>query len=175
MPEPDDSFGERLYISEMQLTKAHLAADVNLNDVADALSEWTWLLGEEWSALLVSAVGDVFLSSRAHAICRLDTGTAELETVAQTLEDFEAALADPETIADWFLEPVVDELRLQGKQLESGQCYGFTILPIFEGGSYTSENRFRVSAAEHIRFTGEMHLQMRDVPDGGRLKVQLRE
>src|SRR5882757_5178040 len=75
MPEPDDSFGERLYISEMQLTKAHLAADVNLNDVADALSEWTWLLGEEWSALLVSAVGDVFLSSRAHAICRLDTGT----------------------------------------------------------------------------------------------------
>lgn len=72
-PERDDSFGKRLYIPEMKLPKAHLVADVKLDDLTGALCEWSWLLGDEWSAVLVSAVGDIFLINRAGAIARLDT------------------------------------------------------------------------------------------------------
>ena len=157
----------------MQLIKPHLIADVQMNDVANSLSEWSWLLGGGWSPLLVSAVGDVFLINLAGVIARLDAGTASLEKVGEILDDFEKALDDPAIVAEWFLEPVVDELRSQGKRLSIGECYGFTILPIFEGGSYTAGNRFCLSATEHIRLTGDVHSQLRDVPDGGSVRIDI--
>lgn len=81
----------------MKLPKDHLLADVKLEDLTGTLCEWSWLLSDEWSTVLVSAVGDVFLINRASAIARLDTGTAVLEPAANTREEFEAALADPGT------------------------------------------------------------------------------
>jgi hypothetical protein len=91
-------------LPDMTLRKPHLAADVSLSVVADALSEWSWLLGDRWTAWLLSAVGDVFLINPAGEIARLDTGIAGLEIVAPTLEAFETAIADPDILADWFLE-----------------------------------------------------------------------
>ena len=52
----------------MQPIKPHLIADVEMDDVANSLSEWSWLLHGDWSPLLVSAVGDVFLINSAGAI-----------------------------------------------------------------------------------------------------------
>jgi hypothetical protein len=158
-----------------QLANPYLLADVELDAVASSLSGWSWLIGGGWTALVVSAVGDVFLVNPAGAIARLDTGAGRLEKLAETLGEFEAALDDPTIVAEWFLEGVVDELRVGGKCLNRGQCYGFTILPIFEGRSYMSENRFPVSATEHIRFTGDMHLQLRDVSDGDSVEIVVRE
>jgi hypothetical protein len=157
----------------MTLPKPHLAADVSLPEIAVALSDWSWFLGDGWTPWLVSAVGDVFLINPAGEITRLDTGIADVETVAPTREAFETTIADPDILADWFLEPVVDELRKQGKVLEPGQCYGFTILPIFNEGSYGAANRFALGAAEHIRLTGDLHRQLREVPDGATVQIRV--
>lgn len=156
------------------MNKPHLVADVELDDVRRSLSAWSWLLGDGWSPLLVSAVGDVFLVNSSGAVARLDTGAGRLEILRESLKLFEAALGDPTIVADWFLESVVEELRSQGKPLSRGQCYGFTLLPIFSGGTYESANRFCISAAEHIEFSGDMHLQLKDVPDGDPVEVVVR-
>jgi hypothetical protein len=155
--------------------KSHLLADVDIQDVASAMAEWSWLLGSSWSPILVSAAGDVFLTDSTGAVARLDTGVGALEPVAETREEFEAALDDPSTVADWFLEPVVNELRSEGKQLDRGQCYGFTILPIFQQGSYEASNRFCLTATEHIRVTGAMHLQLKDMADGETVQIEVRD
>jgi hypothetical protein len=162
-----------MYIPAMYPIKPTLIADVQIDEVAKSLSEWSWLLGGDWSPLLVSAVGDVFLINSAGAIARLDTGAASLENLAEILEDFERALGDPAIVAEWFLEPVVDELRSQGKKLSPGECYGFTVLPIFEGGSYAAGNRFCLTATEHIQLTGDVHWQLRDVADGGSVQIDI--
>jgi len=159
----------------MQRIKPHLIADVQIDDIAKSLSEWSWLLCDAWSPLLVTAVGDVFLIGSAGAIARLDTGVASLEQVAGTLDEFKKAVGDPNIAAEWFLEPVVDELQSQGKRLKRGQCYGFTILPIFKEGSYTAENRFCLAATEHIRLTGDVHSQLRDAPDSASVRIAIRK
>lgn len=48
----------------------HLLCDVGLAEGATALSEWRWLLGAEWSPLLVSAAGDVLLIESTGQIAR---------------------------------------------------------------------------------------------------------
>jgi hypothetical protein len=157
----------------MQFKSPHLFADVDLGEVGAALSEWSWLLKGEWSPLLVSASGDVFLKNKSGQVFRLDTGGGELESVAFTVEAFYEGLQLPNSEHEWLLAPVVEELRLQGKTLSQGQCYGFTILPIFKEGSYGAKNRFVLSALEHIRFTGDMHSRLQDVPDGQPVQLVL--
>jgi len=158
----------------MQLGNSHLFVDVDLVEVSNALSEWSWFLKGEWTPLSVSAVGDVFLENQTGKVFRLDTGVAELEAVAPSVAAFHEALQFPASLQEWLLAPVVAELQSQGKTLGHGQCYGFTILPIFREGSYRAENRFMLSALEHIRITGDMHSQLKDVPNGQAIKIKVK-
>jgi hypothetical protein len=34
------------------------------------------------------------------------------------------------------------------------------------GGAYTADNRYSIRIAEHASFTGDLHRQIRDLPDG---------
>lgn len=157
----------------MRSKNSHLFADIELEEIRISLAEWSWLLKDEWSPLLVSAVGDVFLQNQTGQVCRLGTGAGELLFVAATVAEFYEALESPASQREWLLAPVVDELRIQGRALGQGQCYGFTILPIFQEGSYTAENRFVLSVQEHIGFTGDMHSQLQDVSDGQAVEIVL--
>jgi hypothetical protein len=44
------------------------------------------------------------------------------------------------------------------------------ILPVFDG-KYEVENISILSRCEWLSFTGSMHRQMKDVPDGGWVKI----
>lgn len=123
--------------------------------------------------LWVSAAGDVFLTNAAGSVARLDTGSGTLEDVAASVREIEAMLADLNGADELLLTPVISELRRGGKLLASGQCYGFTILPIFREGSYKAENRFMLSDLEHIRYTGAMHLKLKEVPDDQSVEVKV--
>lgn len=157
----------------MQLENSYLCADVDLDEVRKALKAWSWFLKGNWSPILVSAVGDIFLQFESGEIFRLDAGAGELEFIAPSVSAFQGAMQFTKSSREWFLAPVVDELRLQGKTLARGQCYGFTVLPVFKEGSYKAENRFILGALEHIRYTGDMHLQIKDLRDGDRVSIEV--
>jgi hypothetical protein len=79
-------------------------------------------------------------------------------------------LREPDTRAQWFLEPVIERRRAAGVILEAGQCYGYRMLPIL-GGNYDGENREAMSAAGHLGFTGYMHEKIKNLPDGTQIKI----
>jgi hypothetical protein len=121
----------------------------------------------------MSAAGDVFVTDAAGRVARLDTGTAELDVLASSVASFEAACAEPAKVHDWFLVPVVEELRASGNVLAPKQCYGFTILPIFKEGSYAAHNRFALGAIEHIRATAHLHHQIEGQKDGNSIRISV--
>jgi hypothetical protein len=41
------------------------------------------------------------------------------------------------------------------------------------GGSYSVENRYAISIAEHASFSGDLHRQIRDLPDGTAVRVKV--
>ena len=157
----------------MLLEKSHLVADVALQDVDTALSAWSWLLeGGRWWPLLVGAAGDVFLAN-SQGVFRLDTGAGELVRIAENESSFQELLNEPALVHDWLLEPVVDELRASGKYLGPGQCYSFTILPVFEEGSYKAENRVVLPVVAHLRVTGDMLSQIKGLADGDKVRIKV--
>lgn len=141
-------------------------------DLGDLLTEWRWLLGGRARLHGWSSAGDLFHADEQGRIWRLDTGAGESERVADSAEALDRALADPAAAAELLLLPVVEEFEAARGPLGRGQCLGFVTLPVF-GGAYSAENRHPVAVAEHAAFTGDVHRQIRDLPDGARVQVKV--
>lgn len=119
-------------------------------------SAWAWRLGPTWQPLLASAIGDVFVQTPAGSVWWLSTASGDLEQVADSPTAFRTRLSDPDAQDEWFLPGLVHALRAHGKHLLPGQLYGYSVLPVFEGGSFSVENMLPVNAAEHYALSGEL-------------------
>ncbi|ESQ82979.1 hypothetical protein AEAC466_15855 [Asticcacaulis sp. AC466] len=147
--------------------------------VEETALAWKWLVPEPWKIIFSSMFGGVFLEKEAGDVHWLECGTGVIEKVANSAAEFHAFLSGPRDDAwasrvdDWFLPPLVQQLHKAGKIAGPDQCYGFTILPIFKGGTYNVENCFVVSAREWFTLAGSIHEQVCDVPDGSQVKMKI--
>jgi hypothetical protein len=140
--------------------------------VPDPLAEWRWKLGGAAKIVALSRSGDAFVAQVDGTIWWLDTGAGEFTEVAPSSEAFSQLLDQPASAARLLLAPVVEEfIRLHGP-IPAGKCLGFTQLPVL-GGSYSIENRWLSPAVEHFGLTGEVHRQIRDLPDGTRVNIRI--
>jgi hypothetical protein len=144
-------------------------------DSADKLTEdWNWLIGTDKSPIIVTAIGDMFLKDTNQKIYWLDVGQGKCEIVADRIQDFEEKLKDIEQMNDWFMIKLTTALRLSGKELKDGQLYSYKKLPII-GGEYTVENFAPLDIVEHFGYTGDIHKQIKDLPDGTKVEIKIVE
>ncbi len=143
------------------------------NDTSDKLTEnWTWLIGTDKKVFLVSIVGDMFLTDSNERIFWLDVGSGELKLVADSIKDFQEKLKDVEQVNEWFMIDLATELRHSKNKLTDGQLYSYYKLPIM-GGNYTVDNFAPLSIEEHFRFLGDIHKQIKDLPDGTTVEMKI--
>jgi hypothetical protein len=144
-------------------------------DSADKLTEdWNWLIGTDKSPIIVTAIGDMFLKDTNQKIYWLDVGQGKCEIVADRIQDFEEKLKDIEQMNDWFMIKLTTALRLSGKELKDGQLYSYKKLPII-GGEYTVDNFAPLDIVEHFGYTGDIHKQIKDLPDGTKVEIKIVE
>ncbi|MEQ8477798.1 T6SS immunity protein Tdi1 domain-containing protein [Fulvivirga sp.] len=143
------------------------------NDTSAKLTEsWTWLIGTDKEVLLVSTIGDMFLTDNNKRVYWLDVGGGELKLVANTIEDFEEKLKNVEQVNEWFMIDLTTELRLSNKKLKDGQLYSYYKLPII-GGGYTVDNFAPLSIKKHFSYLGDVHRQIKDLPDGTKVEIKI--
>ncbi len=147
---------------------------VNFSDVpTDKITEnWTWLIGTDKTPIMVSAIGDMFLQADNKNIYWLDVGGGELKLVAERNQDFEEKLKNIEQVNEWFMINLTTDLRLSDKKLNEGQLYSYKKLPIM-GGEYTVDNFAPLDIVEHFRYTGDIHKQIKDLPDGTKVEIKI--
>ena len=150
----------------------HIAIRPNAEAILALRKHWGWMLGDEWEALMFSAIGDVFVKVAAGSVWWLSTATGSLEQVADSREHFESLLQGDDA-DEWFLPGLALALREHGKVLEAHQCYTYGTFPVFEQGSFSVENMHPISAAEHFRVSGNLHEGIRGLPDGAQAGVVL--
>jgi hypothetical protein len=139
---------------------------------AEAAAACAWLIPEAWTPVVCSVMGDIFLEKAAGGVFWLDCGSGALERVADDADQFRT-LADAGRGEEWFLSGLVDALRANGKTLGPGQCYSFSILPVFAEGSYAPDNIYVVSAREHFGVAGKVHEQIRNRSDGEKVDINV--
>jgi hypothetical protein len=150
-------------------------SDLTFTPDAEAVSvlrsSWRWLLGDDWTPLLFSVWGDVFIA-RSNEVQWLNTGIGEVTTVAADEDAFRQALGDERT-NDWFLPGLVAALNDAGKRPADGECFTYAIYPVFAEGKYEVWNFAPVPAKEHFGVSGDLHRQIADLPDGATVRLSV--
>ena len=168
--QPEHSVG----VHRMSAGWSDVAFQIEASLAEEAMAAWWWLFPEQWTPLLCSMVGGIFLQSRDGSVHWLDTGTGLIEQVPASREQFEATLrANAPIVKEWFLPGLVERLHDAGKRPRAGQCYGFTVLPVFAEGKYEPENMFVVSAREQLVGIASIHQQLSSLPDGSSVRIEV--
>jgi hypothetical protein len=163
--------GINLALSVMKITwndLSFLPSDEALTSLREA---WAWFLPQPFEPVLASTLGDVFFQQGGSEVYWLNTGTAEITRVAETRTEF-MKLLRTEKADEWFMPVLIEQLKVAGKILKPDGCYTYVALPIFSEGKYEVSNMNPVSAAEHFGLTGEVHRQVRNLPDGSAVKLK---
>lgn len=134
---------------------------------------WGWLVDETFQPFMNTAAGDVFFESPDGAIHWLDTGVGQLARVANNRDEFLEQLRSDHG-NEWLLTPIVDQLVDSGMLLREGDCYGFKVLPVM-GGTYTADNLAPLPAASWFGFSGHIHSQIKDLPEGTSVQLKFDE
>ncbi|ALJ12535.1 T6SS immunity protein Tdi1 domain-containing protein [Sphingopyxis macrogoltabida] len=156
---------------------------VTLNDIAfqleqsvaqAATTEWSWLVPEPWTPLVCSMVGGVFFEKPNESIHWLDTGTGLVEQVAKNRVEFEEVMKTSPALTDeWFLPSLIERLHAAGKKPGAGECYGFSVLPVFAEGKYEVGNMFVVPVWEQFVGMADVHRQISELPEGASVQVKI--
>jgi hypothetical protein len=135
------------------------------------LAEWRWLLGGRPRLAGWSSAGDLFVEGTEGQILMLDPGAGSTEVIADSFSELQSLLEDETRSSLLLQKAVVDAFEAVNGPLPEGRCLSFTTLPVF-GGAYTVDNRYSLSIREHAEVTGDIHRQLRELPDGTTVRIK---
>ncbi len=142
-------------------------------DLSKILSTWLWLTVDK-SIVALTKSGDALLKNDEGHLFFLDVGGGTCEFKADDYQDFFDKKLSYELTEELILPVLVDKLLAHGINLKPTQVYSYTILPII-GGAYDEKNMYAVDLHEHYNLTGEIHFQLKDIPDGAEVEIKVKK
>jgi len=136
---------------------------------AKILEDWYWILPKEFDVWLLTKFGDIFCHLPDDSVHWLDTGTGKLTKIAETKEAFFQMADDPKNVDHWFLPELISSLKSRGVVLSPTECYSFTLPPGL-GGKYEADNIKPCDVAVHFAISGQVFFQIKDAPDGTKIR-----
>jgi hypothetical protein len=146
---------------------------INISNInqSELIENWLWLIPDFKQILLISKMGDMFLSANNGHVYWLATDDGSLTKIADSKAEFEQMLTDEANIDNWFLPSLVGKLLVANKYLGKNEVYSFKKLPII-GGEYSVDNIDPVNISVHFTLTGIIHEQIKDLPDGTKVQIK---
>ncbi len=135
------------------------------------LEEWRWLCPGKLRLIAVDAFADLFFEDSECAVSRLDTTIARFDRIAGSAEEFVRLTESSENRKKWFCEDVAVALNEQGFDPAKGKCIGYKTPIVFAEGTGHASNVYIADLYEYVWFLGDLHFQMKDVPDGGKVRL----
>lgn len=154
----------------MKITWKDLTIAFEESSSGSIIEAWTWLIGNDKTPLMITSIGDMFVRDDGNKVYWLNVGEGTFEQVASDIEEFKTKLQDNDQVNEWFMINLVAEIKNSGKELDAGKLYSYIKLPVL-GGEYHSDNFELTDLEVHFSFAGQIHEQIRDLPDGTRINA----
>ena len=137
-------------------------------DIEEALESWRWLIPEPVILLAMTAFGDLFVIAADGSVLFLDTAAGSCCRVAESRMGWQELLGDKEQVEQWFMPALLTQLLSNGVSLAEGQCFTPKRSICF-GGELIPGNWQPGSWRVHLYRLGQLHEQLKDLPDGARI------
>ena len=141
--------------------------------VEGLLREWRWLASKEFSLLAVNAFGDLFLKADDGTVHRLDVTRGRISKIAGSESEFRGAATDLVKKKEWFLTSEEENAVRKGHGPGKGRCVAGKIPWVFRESAGVADNICIMDLYEHVSSMGNIHRQMRDVPNGSKVRIKI--
>ena len=137
---------------------------------SDSLDDWRWLLALPVTVWLCNRFAELVLVMEDGTVSYLETSAGAMKKIATSRQDFITKLDEGNNANEWLMIPLVDRCFAAGKVLGPRQCYGFSTPPVL-GGAYDLTNIEVTDLAVYLAVMGQIHRQIKDVPDGTKIQM----
>jgi|HubBroStandDraft_6_1064221.scaffolds.fasta_scaffold11551_2 hypothetical protein len=157
-------------VDKKRMEDAFQVGDLDPNKL---LAEWRWLCEEPLELIARNAFGDLFLINQAREIFQLEVSAGRFTKVASSKDEFFALCDTPQKKEEWFAESEEKMVAAKGLRPAANQCVAFTV-PLVFAESRSDNAPWVADLYEHLSFLGDLHRQISDVPDGGKIRLHLK-
>jgi hypothetical protein len=133
---------------------------------------WGWIGLDPAAIVATNAFGNVIVRATDGEYWRICPEEWSCERIAHGAVEYAALTQEDDFRTDWEMARLVELARQKLGPLPEGRCYCLK-RPAVIGGSYDEANLGCISVDELIAFSGDMAEQIKDVPDGSQIQVEL--
>lgn len=149
----------------MPITMNDLTISPEGIDMDSLLTEWTWAMPEPMRPVLLTAMGDAFAQGESGAAYFIDMIEGQIRPVADDGDSFQALLRNNPFVTQHMFPSRIVELRKAGLTLPPRHVYSYKQLLVL-GGNDDLSNMETTDASVHISIHGQVHRQVKDLPEG---------
>jgi hypothetical protein len=131
---------------------------------------WSWTGLAPAEVVNVNSFGNLIVKAADATYWRICPEMLSCQKIADDYAAFSKVWDSQDFQFDWDMAKLVSIAKDKLGMLEDGRCYCFKLSPVL-GGTYEENNITAISLKELIAFSGYIAKQIKDVPDGGKIKI----
>lgn len=133
---------------------------------------WGWVGMEPVEVVGENDFGNLMIKDKDGKYWRLCPEDLSCNVVAQNRKELDALSHSQEFLHDWYMKALVEQAQTLLGPLTEGRKYCLKI-PGIVGGEYGGSNLASVSLVELVRFSGDVAKQIKDLPNGAKVKFEI--
>lgn len=140
--------------------------------IQEITNAWSWVGIEPINVVGENDFGNLMIEDSQGRYWRLCSEDAYCEIVAHTREELDSLSTNQDFLNDWYMQNLVDKAKEKLGSLDEGYKYHLVISGAL-GGTYDISNIAKAPLVELIRLSGDIALQIKDLPDGTSVELKV--
>ena len=140
-----------------------------LDEIARA---WGWKGARPRAVIMQNGFGNVIFTDDEGRYWRICPEDLSCDVIAADGEGFERVRKSESFAIDWGMQALVDQASAAIGTPTVGRCYCLKI-PSVLGGAYALHNIGTIDRAELIAASGHIAEQIKDLPDGAKIRLKI--
>jgi len=133
---------------------------------------WGWVGIDPEEVVGENDFGNLIIKDTSGKYWRLCPEDLYCEIVANSRTDLDQLSKDQEFLEDWYMQALVEQAKEQLGSLTEGRKYCL-VTPGPLGGEYAISNIKTAPLLEMVRLSGDIALQIKDLPDGAQIQLKV--
>lgn len=140
--------------------------------IQEIKESWGWAGVEPEEVVGENDFGNLMIKDTHGKYWRLCPEDLYCEIVADSREELDELSTDQEFLEDWYMQALVQQAKESLGPLSAGRKYCL-VTPGALGGEYAISNIKTAPLEEMVRFSGNIALQIKDLPDGAQIQLKV--
>jgi hypothetical protein len=134
---------------------------------------WDWIGISAKEIKMINEFGNIVTQSEIGKYYRLCPEELSFEKIAETEKEFNSLKRSSEFQEDWQMINLVNIAKEKFGELGMEEKFCLKI-PAVIGGEYTGDNIGKISFDELISFSGDLAFQIKDLDDGQKIELKIK-